>query len=327
MKRGIVGLVFTLALGILMAPPAADAQQAGKIPRIGLLRPGPPPDIYGEAFRQGMRDLGYVEGRNIVIEVRYAEGKLDRLPELAAELVRLKVDVIVTSTEGGIRAAKEATSTIPIVFAAHGDPVGMGFVASLARPGGNITGFSTLAKELVGKRMELLREVFPRISRVAVLWNSVSQGMRLRVGEAEVAAKTLGISLQSVGVRDPDELDAAFSAMAKDRPDALVTLVDPFTVSHRKRIVDFAARSQLPAMYETRDFVDSGGLISYGPNIAGLYRRAAGYVDKILKGAKPADLPVEQPMRFELVINLKTAKALGLTIPQSVMVRADQVIQ
>jgi putative ABC transport system substrate-binding protein len=333
MRRRTIGLGVILVLGILSTPLSAKAQQPAKIPRIGVLSvlpaptpSAPPPTL--EAFRQGLRELGYVEGQNIAIEYRYAEGKFERLPDLAAELVRLKVDVIVTHTDPAIRAAKQATSQIPIVMAVVGDPVVTGLAASLARPGGNITGLSFLAPELAGKRLELLKETVPRLSRVAVLWNSPSVAMRHTFREAQVAAGALGLAFISLEVQgNPEDFERVFSTTPRERPDGLFVTLDPFTRLHRKRIVELAAKHQLPAIYEQREFVDAGGLMSYGPSVPDMWRRAATYVDKILKGAKPADLPVEQPTRFELVINLKTAKALGLTIPQSVILRADQAIQ
>jgi putative ABC transport system substrate-binding protein len=322
------GIVLALALGgfggTALAP---GAQQPAKIPRVGVLRPGAPPDQLMEALREGLRELGYVEGRNIVLESRWAEGKLDRLPGLAAELVSQKVDAITTWSTPAALAARSATTTIPIIFGGVGDPVRIGLVASLAHPGGNATGLSLLAEELSGKRLQLLRETVPRATRVAMLWNSTNPSMVSRAQEAQAAAGILGITLQSLGVYDLTTFDNAFATLARVRPDALLTLVDPFTNQHRKRIVDFAAAQHLPAMYETREFVDAGGLISYGPSLTTLQRRAAAYLDKVLKGTKPADLPVEQPTRFELVINMKTAKALGITIPRSILVRADHVIQ
>ena len=322
-------LILGLALVLLAAPLAADAQPPAKVPRIGFLGSGSP-STHGPfvvAFRQGLRDLGYVEGQNVVIELRWAEGRLERLPDLAAELVGLKVDLILTHATPGVLAAKQATTTIPIVMAAAGDPVGSGFVASLARPGGNITGLSLLTTELAGKRLQLLREVAPRASRVAVLWNAANPVGPLVVRETEAAARTLGVQLQSLEVRGPDDFESAFAAATRGRAGALITVEDPLTLTHRARIVDFAAKSRLPAMYPNREYVDAGGLMSYGTNFADLFRHAATYVDKILKGAKPADLPVEQPTRFELVINLKTAKALGLAFPQSILLRAPEVIQ
>ncbi|MBI4587724.1 MAG: ABC transporter substrate-binding protein [Candidatus Rokubacteria bacterium] len=325
--------VVLVALGILATPLSAGAQQPGRVPRIGILLPGSPPTPATplptlEAFLQGLRDLGYVEGRNVALEYRWAEGKLDPLSDLAAELVRLKVDVIVTHTAPAIQAAKKATSTVPIVMAAVGDPVVTGLVASLARPGGNITGLSLLAPELAGKRLELLKETLPKLSRVAVLWNSASPAMVHTFRQALVAAETLGVKFQSLEVQgDPTDFERAFSAITRERPDGLFVTLDPFTSRHRGRIAELAAKHRVPAMYELREFVDAGGLMAYGPSSRDLWRRAATYVDKILKGAKPADLPVEQPTKFELVVNLKTAKALGLTIPQSVLIRADHVIQ
>ena len=321
-------LLITLALGIFSAPLAADAQQARKVFRIGFLLISPSqaaPSI--EAFREALRERGYAEGQNIVFEVRCAEGRVEPLPDLATELVRLGVDIIVTQGTPAARAAKNATSTIPIVMAAGLDPVETGLVASLARPGGNLTGVTSTVPELSGKTLELLREIVPRVPRVAVLWNHVNPANALMVRETEVAARAFGVQLQSLGVRDASELESAFAAIIKERARALLVLAEPLFLTHRKRIVDLAATHRLPAMYERRDFVDAGGLMSYGVNFPDDFRRVATFVDKILKGAKPADLPVEQPTRFELVINLKTAKALGLTIAQSVLMRADEVIR
>lgn len=320
--------VVALTLGILTAPLPSEAQQPGaKIARIGILQPGTPPEPLFEAFREGLRDLGYREGRNLILEVRWAEGKADRLTKLAAELVGLKVDVIATMSTPAALAARRATSTIPIVFTGVGDPVGSGVVPSLARPDGNATGVATLATELSAKRLELLREIVPRLSRVAMLFNDKNPSMVLRAREAEIAAAKLGVTIQSLGVHNLTDFEAAFRAIEAERAAALLTLVDPFTRQHRKRIVDFAAQRRLPAIYESREFVDSGGLISYGPNLSALQRRAAIYVDKILKGTKPADLPIEQPTTFEFVINLNTAQALGLTVPPAILLRADQVIE
>jgi len=328
-ERSSVTLVVILILGILHAPIGPEAQPAAKVPRIGFLHPDPISARRHrlEAFRQGLRELGYVEGQTIALEVRSAEGKWERLPTLAAELVRLKVDVIVTATVPGIRAAQQATKTIPIVMAVVADPVATGFVASLARPGGNITGLSMMAPELAGKRLELLKEAVPRVSRVAVLRNPTNPGAALSVSETEVAARALGVQLQLLEVRTSEELDGAFGAAARDRAGALIVLPDPMFLTHRARIADLAAKRRLPAMYYERDYVEAGGLMSYGPSLRDMYRRSAIYVDKILKGATPADLPVEQPTRFELVISLKSARGLGLTIPQSVLTRANQVIQ
>ena len=323
-RRGRSLFVLILALGLLAAPLPADAQLPAKVPRIGLIRPGSPPDPFAEAFLQGLRDLGYLEGRTIAIEYRWAEGKPERYPELTADLVRLRVDVIFTTTDPGIHAAKQATSTIPILVLTT-DPVGSGLVASLARPGGNITGLSTMSPELSEKRMELLMVAFPKVSRVAVLRDARQAPTDHRAVEA--AARTLGLRLQTLEVRDINDLEPALAAAKRARAGALNILPSGFFSAHRARIVEAVAKARLPAIYEHRDFVAVGGLMSYAPNFPELFRRAATYVDKILKGAKPADLPVEQPTRFELVINLKTAKALGLTIPPSVMIRADQVIQ
>jgi ABC-type uncharacterized transport system substrate-binding protein len=285
-------------------------------------RSGPAPN--DRAFQEGLRELGYVEGQNIVIERRWAGGDPDRLPALATDLVRLKVDVIFAGG-GTIDAVKRATGTIPIVFMTEGDPVESGFVASLARPGGNITGLTVLADELAGKRLELLKEAIPRISRIAVLRHSTSDVSHLRATEA--AAPSLRLQLQILEVKEPKDFDSAFRAAKEGRADALIELPSSFLSTHKKPLVDLAATSRLPAIWEHSLFAEAGGLMAYGPNLPELYRRAATYVDKILKGAKPSDLPVEQPTKFELVINLKTAKALGLTIPESVLIRADEVIQ
>ncbi len=283
-----------------------------------------------EAFRQGLRDLGYVEGRDIVIEFRSAEGKLERFPALAAELVALKVDVIVAANTSAALAAKQATTTVPIVFAGPTDPVTSGLVTSLARPGGNVTGLSNLVPELVGKWLELLKQAVSGVSRVAALWQPGGLGERTEkdiLTRAEVAGRALGVRLQFVEARGPGDFDRAFSDMTKARAGALTVLPSGMFINERNRLVDLAAKNRLPAVYPWREFIDAGGLMAYGPNLPDLFRRAATYVDKILKGARPADLPVEQPTKFELVINMKTAKALGLTIPQSLLGRADQVIQ
>jgi len=317
--------------GLVASPFAAEAQQAAKIARIGYLTPslGVNPHL-PEAFRQGLRVLGYVEGRNVVIEYRDAEGKLERLPALAAELVALKVDVIVAANSLAVLPAKQATKTIPIVFAVAGDPVGSGLVTSLARPGGNVTGLSVLSPELVGKRLELLTQAVPGVTRVAVLWQPGAAGERTDkdiLKGAEAAARALGVRLQIVEARGPADFDRAFSDMTRARAGALTVLTSGMFTTERRRLVDLAAKNRLPAVYGSREYVDAGGLLSYGPDLADMFRRAATYVDKILKGAKPGDLPVEQPTKFELVINLKTAKALGLTIPPSLLGRADEVIQ
>jgi putative ABC transport system substrate-binding protein len=324
-----VGLLIALVVWLLAASVSSQAQQPKRVPKIGFLVPSPlsTDAIFVESFRDGLRELGYREGQSIDIELRTAEGKPERLPALTAELARLKVDIIVTSGQPAIRAAMEATSTIPIVMAISGDAVGTGLVASLARPGGNLTGLSILAPELTGKRLQLLKETVPRISRVAVLWNPTNPDSQLNWKAAQTAGQVLGLALQSLEVRDPSGFEAAFATMKREHADGLYVLGDPLTVGNRVRIVELAVKQRMPGIYFWRQFVDAGGLMSYGPSFGDMFRRAATYVDKILKGAKPADLPVEQPTRFELVINLKTAKALRLTIPQSILVRADQVIQ
>jgi putative ABC transport system substrate-binding protein len=330
-RRAFIG---ALAGGLFAAPLAAEAQPAGKVARIGYLVYGPleSPEtrVILEAFRQGLRERGYVEGQNIVIEYRAADGKIDRLPGLATELVRLKVDLVVVGSTPIARAARQATTTIPVVATTMGDPVGDGLVASLARPGGNITGLTFLGPELVPKRLGLLKEALPKVSRVAALWHpgSFSESTtKDMLKETEAAARTLGVQLRLVGVRGPDELDRAFSTMTKERAEALVVFPSPVLFFERRRIVDLTRKHRLASMYVAKEFVELGGLISYGASLPDLTRRAATYVDKILKGAKPGDLPVEQPTKFELVINLKTAKALGLTIPPSLLGRADEVIQ
>jgi putative tryptophan/tyrosine transport system substrate-binding protein len=321
-----------LTLGTLSIPFAAEPQPAGKVWRIGLLVPGSASGGRTEAFQRGLRDLGYIEGQNIVIESRYAEGRADRLPSLVAELIDLKVDVLVIEGNAGINAGRNATKTIPIVMAPSGDPLGAGFVASLARPGGNITGLSLLLTGLARKRLELLKEAVPRASRLAVLWSPSRRATGsitadLAFAETQTAAGVLGVKLQSIEVEGPAEFDQAFSVMRRDHADALVLISNSLLFTHRSRLADLARKHQIPAMFEFREYVEAGGLMAYGANLDDLSRRAATYVDKILKGAKPADLPVEQPTKFELVINLKTAKALGLTIPQAILLRADHVIE
>ena len=317
--------------GIVVAPFAAEAQQAAKVARVGYLagNQAASPHLL-EAFRQGLRDLGYAEGRNVVIELRDAEGKFERLSALAAELVALKVDVILAPSTLAALAAKQATRTLPIVFIGANDPVTDGLVASLARPGGNVTGLASLVSELVGKHLELLKQALPEVSRVAFLWHPGGSGERTEkdmLKAAEAAARALGVRLQFVEVRAPEDFDRAFSDMTGARAGALTVFGSTMFVSERRRLADLAAKNRLPGMYPIREFVDAGGLMAYGPNNADMLRRAAAYVDKILKGAKPGDLPVEQPTKFELVINLKTAKTLGLTIPQSLLGRADEIIQ
>jgi len=316
---------------LLAAPFVAEAQPAGKVARIGYLAPNLAVNPHlPEAFRQGLRDLGYVEGRNLVIEIRSAEGKLERLPALAAELVALKVDVIVAGGTPAALAAKQATTTLPIVVSAAGDPVTSGLVTSLARPGGNVTGLSMLSPDLVGKCLEQLKQAVPGVSRVAVLWQPGAVPERTEkdiLQGAEVAARALGVQLQFVEARGPEEFDRAFSEIIRVRAGALTVLPSSMFISERRRLVDLAAKNRLPAVYSVREFVDAGSFMAYGPNLPDLNRRAATYVDRILKGAKPGDLPIEQPTKYELVINLKTAKALGLSIPPSLLQRADQVIE
>jgi len=325
-RRAFLG---TLTGSLLAGPLAAEAQPVGKTYRIGFIVTATR-DETGHlitALSEGLRELGYVEGRNLVFELRFAEGRQDRLPALAAELVQLKVDVLVTGSNPVIAAVKQATVTIPVVMAVSRDPVGAKFIASLARPGGNITGLANdTAPEIIGKNLALLKEAVPRVSRVAFLWNPVPPGAETSRKAVESAARNLGVAFQSVEVRTRGELEGAFAAMVRERANAVVVAQDPITFGSRSQVVRLAARSRLPAVYGVREFAEAGGLMSYGPNIADQFRRAATYVDKILKGAKPGDLPIEQPTKFELVINLKAAKALGLTIPQSVLQRADQVI-
>jgi putative ABC transport system substrate-binding protein len=305
----------------------AEAQQPKKVPRLGFLSPTSD-DSRVEAFRQGLRELGYVEGQNIAIEYRWADGKFDRLPDLALELVRLKVDVVVAVVTQASLAAKMATGTIPVVMIGVSDPVGSGLVVSLARPGANITGTSSMTAEIIGKQLELIKETLPKITRVAALWNPANpifQAIQRR--ETEVAARALGMQLQFVEARAPDEIDRAFARVAKERMRALLVLNDPVFTAQRKQIADLSAKHRFPTVSGTREYTEVGGLMAYGPSFPDMYRRAAYYVDRILKGTKPADLPVEQPMKFELIINLKTAKQIGLTIPPNVLARADKVIR
>jgi putative ABC transport system substrate-binding protein len=314
---------------LLALPIPAQAQQSTKIPRIGFLNATSPSTVAArlEAFRQGLRELGYVEGKNIVIEYRWAEGKIERLPDLATELVRLKVAVIVTASSTVTRAAKEATSTIPIVMSNDNDPVGNGFVASLARPGGNITGLATLYPEISGKRLELLKEIIPKLSRVAVFGTSTQPGNAQLLREVELAAGAFKVKLQYLDVLDPKNIETTFRAASKGRAEAILVLTSPALFSQRTQIAELAVKSRLPAIYANIEYVDAGGLMSYGTSITDLYRRAATYVDKILKGRTPQDLPVEQPMKFEFIINLQAAKKIGLTIPPNVLVRATKVIR
>ncbi len=318
-------LVIAVATAILACVHLAEAQQPKKVPRIGWLMVNTSPR--SEAFRQGLRDLGYIEGQNIVIEMRNVESKVDLLADLAVELVQLKVDLIVALEPPAVRAAQRATKTIPIVMRSTDDPVEAGFVTSLARPGGNITGVTSISTELTAKRLELLKEVVPRLSRVAVLWDPDLPGGTFSFKDAEASARLLKLQLQSLEARRPGDFESAFRTATKQRAQAVITLRNPLIVNERKRIADLALKDRLPVIYDDRDFVETGGLMSYGTNLADLYRRAATYVDKILKGTKPADLPVERPIKFELVISLKAAKQIGLTIPPNVLARADKVIK
>jgi putative ABC transport system substrate-binding protein len=313
---------------MLVGPPAAGAQQGRAYHRIGVLTLSvafSTPTF--QAFRQALRDLGYVEGQNIALELRFANGSAERLADMATDLVRTKVDVIVTESVLAAREARNATATIPIVTAIHGDPVGAGLAASLTRPGGNVTGLSLLAPELSGKRLELLKEVHPKATRVAVIWNVTNPAASSFLAESRTASRSLGVGIHSVEVRAPSDLDGAFEAITAARPSACMTLPDGMLLAHAKRIVDFVARTRIPAVFPDSEFATAGGLMTYGPSLAANFRQAATYVVKILKGAHPANLPIEQPSKFELIINLKTAKVLGLTIPPSLLARADQVIE
>jgi putative ABC transport system substrate-binding protein len=316
---------------LVMTGPLAQAQQSKKAPLIGAVM-GTSPSFsqpYIEAGRRAFRELGYVEGQNLRVEMRFGDGQPERLPDLAAELVKLNVDLIVAAGDPAIAAARRTTSTIPIVMVAAGDPVGAGWAASLAHPGGNMTGTTFLSSELAGKRLELLKDIFPQASRVAVLWNPNNPGWLPDVTETKIAGEQLGLKLQFVEARNLKELEGAFAAMIKEKATGLIVLSDPwfFGRERRQRIVEFATKNRLPSMYELREFVDDGGLMSYGPSLFNMVERSAYHVDKILKGAKPADLPVERPTKFELVVNLKTAKQIALTIPANVLARADKVIK
>jgi len=328
MKKAGWSSILVAAILIAVAV-IAEAQQPAKIPRIGYLSGsfGSTSPDRREAFRQGLRELGYIEGKSILVEYRYADGKFDRLPALATELVRLKVDIILTAGPQATRPAKEISSTIPIIMAQDPDPVGNGFVASLARPGGNITGLATFAPELSGKQLELLKETIPQLSRVAVFGTSTNPGNAQNLREAELSAKAFGVRLQYVDVLGPKDFEAAFRAASKERADAVLILPGSILNLQRAKLTDLALKSRLPAIYPQTEFTEAGGLMYYGTNTPELFRRAAIYVDKILKGAKPADLPIEQPTKFELVINLKTAKQIGLIIPPNVLARADRVIR
>jgi len=325
--RALKPLLFMLAiLGVL---PSAEAQRPDRVPRIGYLVVSPladPPSAERVAFLDGLRELGYVPGQNIVIEYRSAAWNRELLRELAAELVHMKVDVIV-AVPGAIDAAREATKTIPIIVPSLTDPVEEGYVKSLARPGGNITGPGWSAEGLTGKRLELLKEAIPKLSRVAILWNSTNEGGNRQWQEAKSAARKLRVTLQSLDVKDPNDVPKAFSTMAQKRPDALIIVASALTTAYRPIIIEFATRQRIPTMFALKADVESGGLISYAPSLIDVFRRAARYVDRVLKGANPGDLPIEEPTRFELAINLKTAKTLGLTIPQTLLLQADQVIQ
>ena len=324
------GFLFWLLITVLLTTlSSASAQQSEKIPRIGFLVAGSPSTIAPrlDAFRLGLRVLGYTEGKNILLEFRYAEGKVDRMPDLATQLVRLKVDIIFSTGPQSTRAAKQATSTIPIVMAFDNDPVGNGFVASLARPGRNITGLSTLAPEISGKQLEILKEIVPKLSRIAVFGTSTQPGSAQALKEVELAAEALGVKLQFLDILGPHDIESAFGAAAKGRAEALLVLNSPVFNAQRTQIIDLAAKNRLPTIFWAPEFVEAGGLMTYGVSFSDLYRRAAVYVDKILKGATPADLPVEQPTKFELVINLKAAKQIGLTIAPNVLARADKVIR
>ena len=319
--------LLTSLAGALATPLATEAQsRVGKVPRVGILNSDTAQDARVGEFRDGLRELGYVEGQNLLIIYRWADGHQDRLPALADDLLASNVDVIV-AIGASVWAAKRQTSTVPIVIAFSGDPVGTAMVSNLARPGGNITGLSFMSSDLAAKRLDLLKQTFPRIARVAVLYLPAEVSTVPELRETEAAARTISVTLQPLAVRDPKDLEPLFAAATRERADALLVFAHAFAFVHRDRIIELAARQRLPAMYGWREFVDVGGLMSYGPNVNAILRRAAGYVDRILKGAKPGDLPIEQPTKFELIINLKTAKALGLTIPPSLLARADQVIE
>ncbi|HEU5153210.1 MAG TPA: ABC transporter substrate-binding protein [Gemmatimonadales bacterium] len=321
--------ITSVVVPLLVAPLVAGAQPVGTVHRIGFLGNSTAAleAHLVEPFRDGLRDLGYLEGRNALIEYRWAEGRYERFPALIAELIALKVDVIVTAGTPATQAVKMATTSVPLVMVAVGDPVATGLVASLRRPGGNITGLTSISEDLEGKRLELLREVLPAVSRVAVLWNPENQSLLAELKEIRAAAQVLGMNVQAMKVRTPGELDETFKAIVRERPEALLVMADRLFLHNRQRIMDFATKQRLPGVYAYRELVEAGGLMSYGPSYPGMHRRAAYFVDRILKGAKPADLPVERPTKFELLVNLKAAKALGLTIPPSVLQRADQVIE
>ena len=325
----VKGIGFIITLGILLGPLAAQAQQTGNVYRIGFLGNSTAAleaNLVGP-FREELRDLGYVEGRNVLIEYRWAEGKYDRFPALIGELLALKVAVIVTAGTPATLAVKKATTSVPLVMLAVGDPVGTGIVPSLSHPGGNITGLTAISTEMDAKRLELLREVVPSVSYIALLWNAGSPLQVLAEKQVQAAAQVLRMRVLSLGVKTEEEIKSALAVMARERPDALLVLADRLLLHHRALIMDFATRHRLPGVHAYRELVEAGGLMSFGPSYADMHKRAAYFVDRILKGAKPGDLPVERPLTFELVINLKTARALGLTIPQSLLQRADQVIE
>jgi ABC-type uncharacterized transport system substrate-binding protein len=329
MRNKVIGFAFSALFLALCS--SAPAQQSGKVPRIGVLLPNTP-EIFAnnprmQAFFQGLRDLGWIEGQNFTVERRFAEGQLGRLPALAAELVNLRVDLIVTAAAPSAKAAKDATGSVPIVMLDPGDPVGTGLVASLAHPGRNITGVTSIAPDLAAKRLELLKETAPKISRVGIVFNSAIPPAEIAMTEIKAAAQALRLRIESVGVQGPKGFDDAFGEISRQRADSLIVFPDPLTFLNQDLIIAFTIRSRVPSLFGAQEFVESGGLVSYGPSYPGMFRRGATYVDKILKGAKPADLPVEQPMKFDFVINLKAAKQIGLTIPPNVLARADRVIR
>ena len=325
MKKQIIALTFSV-LFLALINGSAPAGAADKIPRVGILFIGGRDQPHLESFKQGLRDLGYSEGKNIILVYRYAEGKQERLTDLAAELVRDKVDIIVTTASIGALAARRVTQTLPIVMTT-GNPLSTGLADSLAKPGGNVTGLSVMPTDLTVKRLELLKESFPKKTRVAALWNLRESGARTQIKETEEAAKVLSLRLHPLEIKSADDIDLAFTAMTKARDQAIIILTSPLATLNSKRIVDFALKHRLPGIYPTRQFVEEGGLMAYGPLIGDLYRRAATYVDKILKGRTPADLPIEQPMKFDFIVNLKAAKQIGVTVPPNVLVRADRVIR
>ncbi len=324
MNRRITAALFALLL--LPSIHLAHAQQAKKIPRIGVLRVGSPPDAFIDAFRDGLHQLGYAEGQNIILDYRWLKGEA-QFDEAAEELVRLKADIIVATSTPGALAVRRATQSIPIVVPVMGDPLGSGLVANLAHPGGNLTGLSSLAPELWPKRLELFKETLPKLRRVAMLWNTSNPAMATGAQGTRDAAHAMNVTVQDRGARDPNELDSVFNALGKQRPDGVLVMIDAFTLRNAKKIIDSIVTLRLPAMYDEKSLVEAGGLISYGENRADLFRRAATYVDKILNGARPADLPVEQPIKFELVINLNAARQIGVTIPPNLLARADRVIR